>query len=103
MFSYVAKSLLSKTLRTVLSKYLENIELESIDYGSTSSTAEAQNEGSGWGVRLSNVKLREGMELMKLPGKRKRVVTSRNKKAKRKDDTSEFRKGKTWWRHSTPL
>lgn len=91
MFSYVAKSLLSKTLRTFLRKYLENIELESIDYGTTSSTASAgnnsgksQNAGgsSGWGVRLSNVKLREGMELVKLPGKRKRVVT-RKKKVKR--------------------
>mmetsp|Transcript_39976 Transcript_39976/g.96200 ORF Transcript_39976/g.96200 Transcript_39976/m.96200 type:complete len:1166 (+) Transcript_39976:187-3684(+) len=91
MFSYVAKSLLSKTLRTFLRKYLENIELESIDYGSSTASAGTKQEksakdggasGSGWGVRLSNVKLREGMELMKLPGKRKRVV-SRKRKVRR--------------------
>ena len=94
MFSYVAKSLLSKTLRAFLRKYLENIELESIDYGSSSSSSKTAggnannlNHGtgtgnSGWGVRLSNVKLREGMELVKLPGKRKRVFT-RKRKVKR--------------------
>lgn len=31
----------------------------------------AEGPGSGWGVRLSNVKLREGAELMTLPGSRK--------------------------------
>jgi len=93
MFSYVAKSLLSKTLRTFLRKYLENIELESIDYGSStvngiSEEKHAKNAGSsGWGVRLSNVKLREGTELMKLPGKRKRVVVvkKRVKRSKQKE------------------
>ena len=84
MFSYVAKSLLSKTLRAFLRKYLENIELEGINYGSSSSSADASGS-SGWGVRLSNVKLREGMELVKLPGKRKRVVT-RKKRLKRNLD-----------------
>jgi len=114
MFSYVAKSLLSKTLRTFLRKYLENIELESIDYGSTTNTNNNSNpsnnassssssssssggggggggnttnnaSGSGWGVSLSNVKLREGMELVKLKGKRKRVVKRMvRKRAKKK-------------------
>lgn len=79
MFSYVAKSLLSKTLKTFLRKYLEHIELDSIDYGSSSSADNNSASGSGWGVRLSNVKLREGMELMKLPGKRKRVVLVKKK------------------------
>ncbi|KAL3810276.1 hypothetical protein ACHAXA_008644 [Cyclostephanos tholiformis] len=83
MFSYVAKSLLSKTLRTFLRKYLENIELEGINYGSSSSSSESGGS-SGWGVRLSNVKLREGMELMKLPGKRKRVAI-RKKRVRRND------------------
>ena len=83
MFSYVAKSLLSKTLRTFLRKYLENIELEGINYGSSSSSAEAGGS-SGWGVRLSNVKLREGMELVRLPGKRKRVAI-RKKRVRRTD------------------
>ncbi len=93
MFSYVAKSLLSKTLRTFLRKYLENIELESIDYGSSASNANGREKkannasSSGWGVRLSNVKLREGMELMKLPGKRKRIVVvkKRVKRSKQKE------------------
>ena len=67
MFSYIAKSLVSKTLKTALGKYLEDIELESIDYG-----GKTEESGSGWGVRLSSVKLREGMELAKLPGQRKR-------------------------------
>ncbi|KAL7553614.1 hypothetical protein ACHAWF_016916 [Thalassiosira exigua] len=88
MFSYVAKSLLSRTLKTFLRKYLENIELESINYGASSAAASADDNsgksknatsGSGWGVRLSNVKLREGMTLMKLPGKRKRVVTKKKR------------------------
>jgi len=77
MFSYVAKSLLSKTLRTFLSSYLEDIQLDGINYGGENNTS------SGWGVKLSNVKLREGMELMKLPGKRKRIVRKKKVKVKR--------------------
>lgn len=73
MFSYIAKSLVSKTLKTALGKYLEDIELESIDYGGNSEEA-----GSGWGVSLSSVKLREGMELAKLPGQRKRRCNPAN-------------------------
>ena len=92
MFSYVAKSLLSKTLRTFLGKYLANIELESIDYGTDSGKTQNSGGSSGWGVRLSNVKLREGMELVKLPGKRKRVVT-RKKKVKRNKSTDEDAEG----------
>lgn len=73
---------------------MENIELESIDYGSSSSTAGGVNSGksqhttgnnSGWGVRLSNVKLREGMELVKLPGKRKRIIKKKRKRKKNKN------------------
>jgi len=77
MFSYVAKSLLSKTLRTFLSSYLEDIQLDGINYGGENNTS------SGWGIKLSNVKLREGMELMKLPGKRKRIVRKKKVKVKR--------------------
>eukprot|EP00956_Cyclotella_meneghiniana_P009435 scaffold13029_cov68-Cyclotella_meneghiniana.AAC.5 len=92
MFSYVAKSLLSKTLKTFLRKYLENIEFESISYGSSnnnssdasSAAAASGGSNSGWGVRLSNVKLREGMELMKLPGKMKRRVVVKKKVKRRK-------------------
>ena len=85
MFSYVAKSLLSKTLKTFLRKYLENIEFESISYGSNSSSNDASaNANSGWGIRLSNVKLREGMELMKLPGKRKRKIRVKKRVKRRR-------------------
>ena len=108
MFSYVAKSLLSKTLKTFLRKYLENIELESIDYGSSSSTAGGVNSGksqhttgssSGWGVRLSNVKLREGMELVKLPGKRKRII----KKKKRTKNKNSKKNSISVDNDSTPI
>ena len=101
MFSYVAKSLLSKTLRAFLRKYLENIELESINYGYGSADSKADTSkrdaddgggggssaSSGWGVRLSNVKLREGMELMKLPGKykHKRIITRKRKVKKNRE------------------
>jgi hypothetical protein len=88
MFSYVAKTLLSKTLRTFLRTYLDDIELEGINWSSTvdqknnSGNNSRQGSGSsssGWGVQLSNVKLREGMELVKLPGKRKRTVIVKKK------------------------
>ncbi len=100
MFSYVAKSLLNKTLRAFLRKYLENIELESINYGYGSSSSSSksadskadtskggESTSSGWGVRLSNVKLREGMELVKLPGKykQKRVITRKRKVKKNRE------------------
>lgn len=100
MFSYVAKSLLNKTLRAFLRKYLENIELDSIDYGSSTAAgnkaAENSNRdgaggtssSSGWGVRLSNVKLREGMELVKLPGNHKRVITRKRRVKKNRDSKS---------------
>ncbi|KAL7478422.1 hypothetical protein ACHAW6_004184, partial [Cyclotella cf. meneghiniana] len=101
MFSYVAKSLLSKTLQTFLRKYLENIELESISYGSSASSSDKGN-GSGWGVRLSNVKLREGMELMKLPGKRKRIVTV-TKKVKRRQKKMGNGKRRNKKTHSEPF
>eukprot|EP00984_Skeletonema_dohrnii_P005832 scaffold2059_cov129-Skeletonema_dohrnii-CCMP3373.AAC.6 len=96
MFSYVAKTLLSKTLRTFLRTYLDDIELEGINW-SAASTSDQNNAGnnarqgsgstsSGWGVQLSNVKLREGMELIKLPGKRKRTVVVTKKVKRNKND-----------------
>jgi hypothetical protein len=69
MLRSAAMTLLSKTLLTFLYKYLSDVDVEGIEmpslYGST------EGGGSGWGVRLSNVKLREGAELMVLPGSRK--------------------------------
>ncbi|KAL3756561.1 hypothetical protein ACHAWU_009955 [Discostella pseudostelligera] len=100
MFSYVAKSLLNKTLRAFLRKYLENIELDSIDYGSSiaagnkaaenSNRDGASSSSSGWGVRLSNVKLREGMELVKLPGKHKRAITRKKRVKKNRDRCTNY-------------
>ena len=85
MFSYVAKTLLSKTLRTFLRTYLDDIELEGINWSST--VDNNTNNAAGWGVQLSNVKLREGMELMTLPGKRKRtvIVAKKVKKTRRNE------------------
>lgn len=52
-------SLLSKTLQTLLYKYLSDVDVEGVELPSLYSS-----EGhSGWGVRLSNVKLREGTTL----------------------------------------
>ena len=68
-----AMSLLSKTLQTFLSKYLSDVDVEGVALPSV-------YDGSGWGVRLSNVQLREGVELMhEMPGK----VTKRRRKRKR--------------------
>lgn len=107
MFSYVAKSLLSKTLQTFLRNYLENIELESISYGSsasssTSTAASDGGSGSGWGVRLSNVKLREGMELLKLPGKRKRTVVVKKKVKRRKQKRAGKKKKRSSGENDKP-
>ena len=67
--SYILKSaamsLLSKTLQTFLYKYLEDVDVEGINLPSV-------YDGS-WGLRLSNVKLRKGVQLVKqLKGGRKR-------------------------------
>lgn len=67
-------SLLSKTLQTFLSKYLSDVDVEGVALPSV-------YDGSGWGVRLSNVKLREGVQLLKeLPGK----IPKQRKKSKRR-------------------
>lgn len=87
--SGIFKSLLSKTLTTFLYKYLSDVDVEGIALPSV-------YDGSGWGVRLSNVKLREGVQLLKkMPGskigkrkltrkltrKRIRMVTRKRKKS----------------------
>ena len=97
MFSYVAKTLLSKTLRTFLRTYLDDIELEGINWNNDTTTTAANSGASGgWGVQLSNVKLREGMELVKLPGKRRRtvIVTKKVKKKERDNNNSNNRNNK---------
>jgi len=72
-FKTAAMSLLSKTLQTFLSKYLSDVDVEGVALPSV-------YDGSGWGVRLSNVQLREGVELMKtMPG----TVTKKRKRKRR--------------------
>jgi hypothetical protein len=67
MLKTAAMSLLSKTLQTFLYKYLLDVDVEGV---AVPSFMDADGQ-SGWGVRLVNVRLREGVELMTLPGKRK--------------------------------
>jgi hypothetical protein len=68
-----AMTLLSKTLQTFLYKYLSDVDVEGV--------ALPSYDGSGWGVRLSNVKLREGVQLMKhMPGT---VIKQRKRRRRR--------------------
>lgn len=99
MLRYTARWFLARTLRTVLSKYLLDIDVDSVyipygdagpskdgrpaaDGGSSSDDGPESGAG-GWGIHLSNVRLREGVTLMTLPGRRKRVATVRRKRKKR--------------------
>jgi hypothetical protein len=86
MLKTAAMSLLSKTLQTFLYKYLSDVDVEGVALPSV-------YDGSGWGVRLSNVKLREGVQLMEqMPGKpkkqRKAARAKKKKTKKSKDDPS---------------
>ena len=81
MLKTAAMTLLSKTLQTFLYKYLSDVDVEGIALPSV-------YDGSGWGVRLSNVKLREGVQLMKqLPGKLKKTRRKRQKHPKKNKRT----------------
>lgn len=77
-FRSAAMSLLSRTLQTLLSKYLSDVDVEGVALPSLYSS----DGQSGWGVRLSNVKLREGAKLMDLPGKPKKKKSKRRGKKK---------------------
>jgi len=83
-FKSAAMSLLSKTLQKLLYKYLSEVDVEGINLPSLYNS----DGHSGWGVRLSNVKLREGAKLMDLPGssgkKRKKKEDKKKKRQKRK-------------------
>jgi hypothetical protein len=82
MLKTAAMTLLSKTLQTFLYKYLSDVDVEGVVLPSV-------YDGSGWGVRLSNVKLRDGVQLMEqMPGKLKK----RRRKRKPKPTTTAQRK-----------
>ena len=68
-------TLLSKTLQTLLYKYLSDVDVEGVALPSLYNT----DGHSGWGVRLSNVKLRDGAKLMNLPGKPRKRKGRRRK------------------------
>lgn len=75
-------SLLSKTLQTFLSKYLSDVDVQGVALPTLS--------GDGWGVQLSNVQLRNGVELLsQMPGKVKRKKSSTKKKQKHNTKTNE--------------
>ena len=81
MLKHAAMTLLSKTLQTFLYKYLLEVDVEGVAMPSLMDV----DGHSGWGVRLCNVKLREGVELMTLPGK-KRVRRRKKKKSKTQNE-----------------
>ena len=85
MLRSAVMSLLSKTLQTFLYKYLSDVDVEGVAMPSLMDV----NGQSGWGVRLSNVKLREGVELMTLPGKRKRKKRKPTKEEQDEKDTQQ--------------
>ncbi|CAB9524478.1 expressed unknown protein [Seminavis robusta] len=86
MLRSAALTLLSKTLLTFLYKYLSDVDVDGVEMPSLYST---DGHASGWGVRLSNVKLREGAELMILPG------TKRKPKPKDANANNENNNGTT--------
>ena len=77
MLKTAAMGLLSRTLQSFLHKYLLEVDVEGVAMPSLMDV----DGHSGWGVRLCNVKLREGVELMTLPGKRK--VKKKRRKPKK--------------------
>jgi hypothetical protein len=74
-FRSAAMTLLSKTLQTLLSKYLSDVDVEGVALPSLYNP----DGHSGWGVRLRNVHLREGVKLMDLPGARRKRKRRRKK------------------------
>ena len=86
MLRSAALTLLSKTLLTFLYKYLSDVDVEGVEMPSYFGTS-SDGQASGWGVRLSKVRLREGAELMILPGT-KTKPTSKSKERKNDESNS---------------
>jgi hypothetical protein len=76
IFKSAAMSLLRRALQTLLYKYLSDVDVEGVNLPSL-----YDSDGhSGWGVRLKNVQLRQGVALKELPGKRRHVKKRRKKR-----------------------
>jgi hypothetical protein len=73
-------SILSRTLQTLLYKYLLDVDVEGVALPSLYE--------NGWGVRLSNVKLREGIKLMDLPGTFPKKRDAKRKRPQKSSDAS---------------
>ena len=99
MLGYAARTLLSKTLQRFLSKYLVDIDVQDLtiptflpssssfhNYNESheqqqdeqqqqhqSSSSSSSDNYNSWGLKLSNVRLRDDVHLMSLPGLRKSV------------------------------
>jgi hypothetical protein len=106
-FKSAAMSLLSKTLQTLLYRYLSDVDVEGVNLPSLLSGGGGVGGGGtgggggrrggdghgGWGVRLANVVLREGAKILDLPGhprggrrgKRARKPTKPPRKAKQSE------------------
>lgn len=78
--------LLRRTLQTLLSKYLQDVDVEGVNLPSLYE--------SGWGVRLRNVQLREGAVLMDL---------QKEEKAEESENTETVEKPSSWWSSSSSL
>ena len=84
-----AMGILSRTLQTLLNKYLLEVDVEGVAMPSLIDV----DGHSGWGVRLCNVRLREGVELMTLPGKR--TVKKKRKREKRSSNSVDAETNQT--------
>lgn len=80
-FKSAAMTLLSRALQTLLYKYLSEVDVEGVNLPSLYNS----DGHSGWGVRLSKVKLREGAKLMDLPGKPPQPRQRRRQRHKERD------------------
>ena len=85
-FHSAAMTLLSSTLRTLLSKYIIDVDVEGVNLPYSLSS-------SSWGVRLKNVKLRQGLSLKELPGTlpRRRKTTDRQQPKSEEETNPPFK------------
>lgn len=85
-FRSAAMGILSRTLQSLLYKYLSEVDVDVVALPSLYTTEESQK--NGWGVRLSNVRLREGTKLIDLPGQMTNPE-DRSSQSRRENEPSE--------------